>query len=265
MTFSAVERTKYISNAAVRNVRTPFIAGSPIEIVSLAGTTLYGANHPGTNDTTKYNRIVWGEGQDTRVFELPSGLNTAANSATTVSNLRAVALLDGAILQRAGGSTAPAAGQWCIAAGGGTGVAASGIQVDGGASVGATTLSIRHTALATGVETILLGATLTIGGHAYTVTTGTFTFVDDTPVTISIYPAVVATIAADAAVTIAAGSGQTVMLGAVPVDEQILELIIFDAADVHTLAGGALVAGREYYDTAYDFMYAAGNTNLIAL
>lgn len=264
MTFQDAAQVKYIPAGIIRNQRSPFNIGEPIKAQSTAGGTLYGVNRPGSDDTEKYQAIVWGVGQDNFIFELPSELNVAVNSATTVDQLRAVALLDGEPLLRVDGDTLPAVGEWCVATGGGTGVGATGIQIDTGATEGDESIQIRHTAMETGVETILIGDVLTIAGTEYTVVSN-FTFDDDTPVEIFISPALAATAAGDTAVTIAAGTGQTVILGTLPVDDQILELFVFDAADVKTFSGGALTAGRETQDVAYEFMYSADNVTIIKI
>jgi len=253
---------KYISEAVapIYNNSTPITQGTPIFLESEPGSTVYGAEHPGNRDTEKYalTRVT----DDTQVlYTIPSNLTVATTDAADADQLSSILMVNNVPLLRIDGDTAPAAGEWCIPAGGGTGVGASDIEVDDIFAIGATTIDIRHAAAGTGTETIALGDILTINGVDYTVTQDDFVFDDDTPVSITISPGLAEATAADDAVVITAAPGDTAILGEAQPLKAFLDWIFLETADVTALE--TIAAGEIDQVVATSFMFATAATNVI--
>ncbi len=247
---------KFISNSIVRNFVSPFLPGAHVTAVSVAGGTLYGVQHPGDRNVSKYQKIIWNQAEtNTQIFELAStlGPEVVVTDADEENQLRWVMTVDGVPLLRVDGDTEPGAGEWCIAAGGGNGIAEADIQADDSYLAGVSSIAIRHTAMGTGTETIKLGDIIVIGSNNYTVTQDDFAFNNDTGVSISFYPALLTAVTEDDAITFAAATGRTVILGEDLEDNDEVEIYAMDASDVEETT---LVAGEEYDTEVRTFLFS---------
>lgn len=263
---SAQPQTKAIlANALTLNDRSPFMAGEPIVVDSLAGTILYGVNAPGDLSVTKYSKVRAVAGQTG--FELPATLNTPGNTvggALAIANqLRVVGLInDITPMARTRGDVDPAAGQFIIAAGGGTMVGDTTMTLNAATAAGLVTFQIKSSGA--NVKTILSGDRMTITEGAVTETvtvTRLFTANGTTAVSVFTTPTVNAyTIAA--VLTFVAATGKAVSIGTAAVAGADYAFWILDAADVVTVGATSLTAGQVYDGVCTDVMTTAGAVNI---
>jgi hypothetical protein len=259
-------QVKYISADVQLNKQTPFLAGQPIYVDSLAGTTLYGANLPGDLDASKYAKFKQTVSGNT-AFVLPADANTPdstiGGAIAAADQLRTVVLVDRVPALGTRADALAAAGKHVVAAGGGT-AAGEAVVVDGVNAVGAILLNVKRGDA--GTETILVGDTLEIAGDdtVYYCTETSQALNGTTAVAVSITPPLVAATAGAEVVTITAADGKTVLLGTAPAVGADIEVAILDAADIVTVGNdaGALTAGRVYDGICTDVMHSAGNVNI---
>ena len=254
-----------LANALVLNDRSPFVAGEPVVIDSLAGTTLYGANAPGDLSVTKYSKVRAVAGQTG--FELPAALNTPANTtggAIAIANqLRVVGLInDATIMPRTRGDVDPAAAQFIVAAGGGTMIGDVTMSLNAATTVGLVSFQIKSSGA--NVKTILSGDRMTIteGLVTETVTvTRLFTANGTTAVTVFTTPTAFAYSTA-AVLTFVAATGKAVSIGTAAVAGADYTFWILDPADVVTVGAASLTAGQVYDAVCTDIMTTAGAVNM---
>ena len=263
---STAPQTKAIlANALVINDRSPFLAGETLAIDSLAGTILYGANAPGELSVTKYSKVRAVAGQTG--FELPAALNTPANTtggAVAIANqLRNVGLInDATLMLRTRGDVDPAAGQFIVAAGGGTMIGDATMSLNAATAVGAVTFQIKSSGA--NVKTILAGDRMTITEGAVTETvtvTRLFTANGATAVSVFTTPTVNAYTTA-AVLTFVAATGKAVSIGTAAVAGADYTFWVLDAADVVTIGAATLTAGQVYDGICTDVMTTAGAVNI---
>lgn len=263
---SAQPQTKAIlANALTLNDRSPFMAGEPIVVDSLAGTILYGVNAPGDLSVTKYSKVRAVAGQTG--FELPATLNTPGNTvggALAIANqLRVVGLInDITPMARTRGDVDPAAGQFIIAAGGGTMVGDTTMTLNAATAAGLVTFQIKS--IGANVKTILSGDRMTITEGAVTETvtvTRLFTANGTTAVSVFTTPTVNAYTVA-AVLTFVAATGKAVSIGTAAVAGADYAFWILDAADVVTVGATSLTAGQVYDGVCTDVMTTAGAVNI---
>lgn len=271
--FSDPAQLKFISAEVVLNNKTPFLVGQPVNIESTAGTSLYGINHPGDQSTTKFARfkqLVSGN----KVFTLPTAVNapqtTTGGALSAANQLRAVVTVDDVPTLRARSDQVAAAGGSLVgAAGGGTAVGDATISIKGTTAaallVGSTQLSLASSGALT--TTVIVGDKITVAGDSqvYTVTETSQAFNGTTEVLVDVTPPLVVAKVAAQAVTIAAGSDRTVLLGTAPAVGAIVDVLVMDSADVITETGGAMTAGRQYATDCKSFYHTAGTVNLTKL
>lgn len=247
------------------NDRSPFLVGITAIVDGPATTILYGANAPGELSTTKAALVRAVAGQV--VFELPSSLNAPQNTvgaAIAIANqLRVVSLVNGAApMIRTRGDVDPAAGQFIVAAGGGTMIGDATMTLNAAVAIGAITFPIKSSGA--NVKTILAGDRLTIteAGVTETVTVGRlFTANGVTAVSVLTSPTQNAyTIAA--VLTFVAATGKAVTLGTAAVAGADYSFYILDATDVVTVGAASLNAGQVYDAIVTEFMTSALLLNL---
>lgn len=245
--------------------QSPFLVGQPILVDSLAGTTLYGANHPGSEDTEKFATFKQSISGN-KAFVLPAAVNTPANTTggalAAADQLRVIAMVDGAPKFRSRGDQVVPSGGFIVAAGGGTAAGESGLVVDGAHVVGATTLTIKDDGANT--ETILVGDTLTVGSNTYYCTETSQALNGTTGVAVSITPPIQTALAGAESVTVAVADGNTILFETAPSLYSDIDVLVLDSADVVTVGntGGALTAGQVYQGISTSFMHTAGAVNL---
>ncbi len=269
MAFSVPAQVKYISAAPVANRRSPFLVDREIIANSVAGTTLYGAKHPGTLSTTKYasfRQTISGN----KAFKLPTAvtapLQTVSGAVAAADQLRNVALVDGVASLHARADQVAAAGAFVYGAGGGTAVADATLIVKGttaaNIAAGATSLSIASTGALT--TTILVGDIITITGDptVYRATATTTSMNGTTEVLLPITPPLQQAVVASTVIAVATSDDITAIFGTAPAVGALVELFVLASTDIVTLTGGAMTAGRDYEIPCYDFMHSAGNVSI---
>ena len=263
---STVPQVKAVlANTLTLNDRSPFLAGEPLALDSLAGTILYGANAPGDLSVTKYSKVRAVAGQTG--FELPAALNTPANTtggAIAIANqLRSVGLInDATLMPRTRGDVDPAAGQFIVAAGGGTMVGDTTMTLNAATAAGLVSFQIKSSGA--NVKTILSGDRMTITEGAVTETvtvTRLFTANGATAVTVFTTPTAFSYTVA-AVLTFVAATGKAVSIGTAAVAGADYTFWILDAADVVTVGAASLTAGQVYEGICTDVMTTAGAVNL---
>ncbi len=271
--FSDPSQVKYLSADVTFHNRSPFLVGEPVNIDSLAGTTLYGANHPGDASTTKYaafKQTISGN----KAFLLPTAVNTPANTTggalSAANQLRCIVMVEEVPTLRTRGDATAAAGGSIVGAGGGTAAGDATLQVKGTTAAnllaGSVLLSLASTGANT--KTIIAGDTFTIAGstQVYTFTgEGTLTLNGTTEINVGITPPLQAAVTAAAVVTIVAATGKNILVGTAPAVGATVEVCVMDAADIITETGGAMTAGRLYVTDQKSFYHTAGAVNLSKL
>ena len=254
-----------LPNAINYNIYSPFLAGITAIIDAPAATILYGANTPGDLSVTKAVTVRAVAAQV--VFELTSAINTPANTtgaAIAIANqLRVVGIINAATpMLRTRGDVDPAAGQFIVAAGGGTMVGDTTMSLNAATALGSVTFAIKSSGA--NVKTLLAGDRLTIteGALSETVTVGRlFTANGTTAVSVFTTPTVNAyTIAA--VLTFVAATGKAVTIGTAAVAGADYSFYILDAADIVTLGAATLAAGQVYDAIVTEFMTSALLVNL---
>jgi hypothetical protein len=211
----------YITNGFRLNKKTPFLVGQPVAIDSVAGTTMYGTNHPGNLDDAKFatfKQTISGN----KAFALPSAADTPQNTTggalSAANQLRVVVLVEDVPTLRARGDEVAAAGTAIVAAGGGTAAGESGLVVDGVHAAGVTAVLIEDDAANT--ETILVGDKIEFSGANsaidYFATATTTSLNGTTSVSVAITPPLVYALAGAETVTVTAADGKTIILGTAP-------------------------------------------------
>ncbi len=252
--------------------QSPFLNGEPIYVDSVAGTTLYGASHPGDLSTTKYaafKQTISGN----KAFHLPTAVDTPQNTTggalSAANQLRVIAMVDESPKFRARGDQVAPSGNFIIGAGGGTAAADATLQVKGTTAAnmlaGSVLLSLASTGANT--KTIIAGDTFTVAGdtQVYTFTGGgTLTLNGTTEINVGITPPLQVTQTAGLAVTITAATGKTVLFETAPALNAKVEVIINASTDVVTVGNtaGALTAGQLYDGICPWFAHTAGAVNL---
>jgi hypothetical protein len=81
---------------------------------SAAGATVYGAKHPGSENTAKYARIKGTAQLANAAFDVPADLNDMDDQAviTDAIRLRVIAVKNGVVLLRVGNATVPGADEF---------------------------------------------------------------------------------------------------------------------------------------------------------
>ena len=285
--------TLYVTANVVSNYEsTPLCSNQPLLYFSTAGTTLYGVNRVGTCPSSNapasagyINAAAQASGsvrltqtlKNNQVFLVPSTYtapqNTTGGALSAANQLRVTCLIRASTkvtpLRARGDQVAPAAG-FIVAAGGGTAAADAALIVKGTTAgylvVGSKNISLASTGADT--NTILVGDTVqdTTNGDAtlYYATATTTTLNGTTEVQFPITPPLqVAQVASDVLSCVAA-SGYAIIIGTtnLPAVGTVVEIDVHAAADVQTVTGGALTAGREYTDVGYDYWYSAGNVSI---
>lgn len=269
MAFSVPPQVKYISAAPVANRRSPFLVDREIIANSVAGTTLYGAKHPGTLTAAQY--AVFAQAiSGNKAFKLPTAIRTilqvTGGAVTAAQQLELVALVDGVPALHARGDAVAAAGAFVAGAGGGTAVADATLSVKGttaaNIAAGATSLSIASSGADT--QTILVGDIISITGDAtvYRATATSTALNGTTEVLLPITPPLQAAVIAGTAVAVATSDDRTILFGTAPALGAKIEIFSIIATDIVTLTGGAMTAGRDYEIPCYDFMHTAGNVSI---
>lgn len=263
-----VDQFKVVSANVLYNDFAPFLVGEPIYVDSLAGTTLYGANHPGDLSTTKFARFRQTVASNFG-FELPSAVNTPQNTTggalSAANQLRVVIMVDAIPRLRMRGDQDPGTSQAAIGAGGGTMIGDTTMVFHAAVAANAVTSLIKSSGA--NVKTLIPGDRMTIteGSLTETVTvTRAFTANGTTQVTLSHTPTVNAYTTA-AVLTFVAATGKAVILGAsAPSVGAEIEVAVLDASDVVTVGntGGALTAGQLYQAICPDFVHTAGSVNM---
>ncbi len=266
-------RLKYVTANNVRCNMSPFNLGAAIRAVSLAGTTLYSVNHPGTRTAAKYQsfkQTISGN----KHFLLGSGVtapqNTVSGALSAANQLRVVVAVDGVLPAgvRARGDQVAPTHAFIVAAGGGTAVADATLIVKGttaaNIALGATALSAASTGALT--TTALVGDKIEIEGDAtdYFVTETSQAFNGTTEVLISITPPLQKAATAGLVITLTAADGQGIILADAPAVGAEVEVWVNASTDITTETGGAMTAGREYQLSCASVYHSAGNVNLSA-
>jgi hypothetical protein len=273
---------KYISAAPVMNNISPFLVDQPVNIDSVAGTTLYGANHPGRGSTTKYQKFVQSIASN-KAFALATAmstpLSTISGAIAAADQLRTVVVVSTdpssdlgktPLLGARADQVAPTGG-FTVGAGGGTAAADATLIIKGTTAadllLGSATLSLASTGANT--KTLLVGDKVNIAGDAtdYYVTGTTYTLNGTTEIEVAITPPLQKAAVASTVVTVTAGNGKVILTGAtvsIPVGATV-EVFVFAAADIITITGGAMTAGRKYVVGCMTFYHSAGNVNLSRL
>jgi hypothetical protein len=270
--FSDPAQVVFISNAFLYSRRTPFIVEQPVKIKSHAGTTLYGANHPGDASTTKFQSFKQ-RFSGNKAFVLPSTVtipqNTTGGALSAANQLRVVVLVEDVPALRARGDQVAVAGQSIVAAGGGTAAGDATLSIKGTTPanllVGSVLMSIASSGADT--NTILVGDKLNVAGHTvdYFATATTTSLNGTTEVNVPITPPIQTAMVAAQVVTITSAGGassRTLMLGTAPAVGAVVEALVLDATDVITETGGAMTAGRDYETRAKSVFYTVGDVNL---
>ena len=256
------------ADTPVLNTATPFNVGNHVQARSTAGGLLYGVNSPAASSLTKlqdFKQTISGN----RAFALASAINTPQNTTgsalSTANQLRVVGISGGVLKKRLRGDQVATAGNFIVAAGGGTAAGQADLSTRAATAfaVGAVSVDIRETS---GTSTILVGDKINFAGDTtdYYATATTVTL-DATGVATAITPPLQVAITASVAVTVTAANGKTCIFGDIPAVNSTVEIWVNDASDVITLTGGSLVAGQAYDIEAYQAMTAAAATDLIPM
>lgn len=266
--FSNPPQSKALAASTVYvNDKSPFLVGEPVYVDSLAGTTLYGANHPGNLDETKYASFEQSiEGN--KAFVLPSGVDAAQNTTggalSAADQLRVIAMVDKSPKFRARGDQVVPSGQFIVAAGGGTAAGESGLVLDGAHAAGVETLNIKDDGANT--ETILVGDKIEIAGDDtdYFCTETSQALNGTTAVAVSITPPLQAAASDAAVVTVTAADGKTILFETAPAVGALVEVLVLESGDIVTVGntGGALTAGQVYEAVCPSFLHTAGSVNM---
>lgn len=265
--FSDPAQLVYISNGFHYNRRTPFLVGQPVAIDSVAGTTLYGINHPGDASTTKFARFKQTISGN-KAFALPSAVNTPQNTTggalSAANQLRVVVLVEDVPILRARGDQVAAAGTSIVGAGGGTAAGETGLVVDGAHAAGVSAVTFEDDGANT--ETVLVGDKIEFSGANsaidYFATATTTSLNGTTGVSFAITPPLQYALAGGETVTVTAADGKTILLGTAPALNETVEVLVMDSGDVITETGGAMTAGRVYETDCKSVFYTVGNVNL---
>lgn len=266
--FSSPPQSKALAASTVYLLdKSPFLVGEPVLVDSLAGTTLYGANHPGDLSTTKYAAFKQSISGN-KAFALPDAVDTPQNTTggalSAANQLRVIAMVDEAPKFRARGDQVVPSGQFIVAAGGGTAAGEAGLIVDGAHAAGVSAVTIERGDA--GTETILVGDKLNFEGDDtdYFATATTTSLNGTTGVSVAITPPLQAALAGSEEVTITAADGQTIMFETAPALNAKVEVLVLESTDVVTLGNtaGALTAGQVYDAVCTDFVHTAGAVNL---
>ncbi len=258
----SVPSAKYVHDAVIENRVSPFIAGEAVNVVSVDGGTLYGTDHPGTNDIEKYRSDIVTDDVSTLLsvaadFDAPPALATAADQ------LRFMLRDDGVMLLRVADDAAPGAGEYGIPAGGGTAIAATDVTTEDNVAYapGATAVSLAQ-AGDDGL-TVLVGDILVFDGDTteYTVTDDTVTL-GALSGTVNFQPPLVVAIADAVDVTISAPTTKKILLGEARRLNSAFEQIARDASEITT---SALTAGREYVQACRTFLYSDDAVSVLPL
>lgn len=260
---------KTVSTAPVLNNATPFTSGAHIQVESTAGSTLYGANHPGRSSTTKFQQFKQLTSGNYG-FELAAGItapqNTTGGALSVANTLRVIAQVNGTIYNRLRGDQDPTASTFVVGAGGGTMAGDTTMVFNAAVAVGTVSTQIKSSGA--NVKTLIVGDRMTIveGTLTEVVTvTRLFTANGTTAVTVSITPTVNAYTTA-AVLTFQAATGKAIIFGTPSITAaSIVEVWVLDAADVITLNGGALTAGQNYDLLCYDAFIATAATDIFPL
>ncbi len=262
-------QVKYITATVVFNNLSPFNQGERINANSVAGTTMYGANHPGSGSTTKYQsfkQTILGN----KAFTLGSGITApqqTSGAVTAANQLRTVVLLNGVPVKHTDDSLVAAASSFCIGVGGGTAIGEA-VVIKGTTAAnllaGSALMSIARGDA--GTQTILVGDILTIAGDptVYRATATTASLNGTTEVNLAITPPLQQAVLAGAVVTIATSDDRTILFATAPAVGSTIEAWVLDAGDIETMTGGAMTAGREYDIECKSVFYSAGNVSISA-
>jgi hypothetical protein len=267
---SAVDAPIYVS-ADVKSLIGkvyPFVAGSYLNVHSVAGTTLYSAQQA-SRTTSNYQKFA-GDGL-TKAFPVTafSAANTSGGAVSAANQLLTVATIDGTPKLRTRGDAAVgAAGNFVCAPGGGTagGQADLTLKATTAVAVGANSIFVKE---ASGTGTVVIGDQITIAGDdtVYTMTAATATL-DGTGVELAITPPIKVPVASGdsttTAVTIAAPAKPVAIFYTAPAEDVVIEVFLHTAGEITTVTGGALTAGRVYKEKLGEFVHSAGNLDLIA-
>ncbi len=271
-------RLKYISASNVRCNMSPFHLGAAIRAVSVAGTTLYSANHPGDRTTAKFQsfkQTIAGN----KVFDLSTDVtvpqNTVSGALAAADQLRVIVLVNGVLPAgvRARGDQVAPTNAYIVAYGGGTAIGEATITVKGttaaSLAVGSTTISAASSGALT--ETVLVGDKITNSTNGddtvYTVTETSQAFNGTTEVLISVTPPLqVAQVAGDVLAIATGGttSARGIILADAPTVGSTIDVWVLDSGDITTETGGAMTAGREYQLSCASVYHSAGDVNLSA-
>lgn len=116
MTFSVPAQVKLVTTAvATFNNRSPFNVDQRIFLRAIAGSTVYGTKHPGTNDTTKYQRITGTAHNANAAITVATALNDMHDLGTAITDatrLRVCALVNGVSKVRVANDATCAAGEF---------------------------------------------------------------------------------------------------------------------------------------------------------
>ncbi len=253
-------------NAAVKRMNvSPFLKGNTVLLRSIAGTTVYAANHPGTDSTTayaKFKQTISGN----KAFKLPTAMTAPTQTSGAVSaanQLKTIVLVNGVPVPHTDDSAVAAASSFCIGVGGGTAVADATVIVKGttaaNIAAGATELSLASTGADT--QTILVGDIIGIAGDStvYRCTETSQALNGTTEVLLAITPPLQAACTASTVVTVTTSDDRTILLATAPAVGSIVEVIGREVSgDIVTLTSGALTANRPYEVQCYDFVHTAG-------
>jgi hypothetical protein len=246
----------------------PLVAGSHLNIHSVAGTTMYQAQQA-QKSNTNYQKFV-GDGL-TKAFPVTAFTAVTESSSVTASlQLQTVATVAGAPKVRTRSDTlVGAATDFMTAAGGGTaaGQADLTLKATTAVAIGDTAIFIKE---ASGTNTIKVGDKINIAGDStnyYCIgdADGTFTL-DATGVSVAITPPIKVAVASGASnatvVTVATPSKPIVLFYTAPADGAVVEVFLHTSAEVTTVTGGALTAGRVYKEQLGEYVHAAGNVSI---
>jgi hypothetical protein len=267
---AAVDAPIYVS-ANVKSLINgvyPLVPGSYLNIESEAGTTLYSAQQA-SRTSTNYQKFA-GDGL-TKAFPVTNFTATVEDTSVTAAyQLYTVATIDGAPKVRTRSDTVVgAATDFLVADGGGTagGQADLTLKAATAVAVGDTAIFIKE---ASGTNTIKVGDKINLAGDTtdyYMIgdADGTITL-DGTGVSIPITPPIKKAVASGDSnalvVTVAAPSKPVVLFYTAPADDAVVEVFLHAAAEVTTVSGGALTAGKIYKEKLGEFLHSAGNVNV---
>jgi hypothetical protein len=194
--------------------------------------------------------------------------NTTGGALAAADQLRVTFRTGSTPLLRARGDQTAPSGGFVVAAGGGTAVADATLSIKGTTAanllVGSILMSIASSGADT--QTILVGDRITVAGDdtTYFATATSTALNGTTEVNVPITPPLQVAKVAGQVVTITAATGKTLLVHAssVPAVGIVQVGNINAAADIVTISGGALTAGRIYDDECRSYLHSAGNCNV---